>query len=166
MGVKTLITAEEYLQTSFDNPDKEYRDGVLEDRSLPDNLHSKVQVFLCVFFFALRQSARLFPRSELRVKLRDGRYMIPDVSVFHGVDPVDAVPSNPPLIAVEILSPDDSMSTVRSKLEDYRIWGVPHVWLIDPHSRRLYTCDGELREVAELTIPELSITIPNAELFE
>lgn len=166
MSVKTLASVEKYLRTSFDNPDKEYRDGDLVDRALPDNLHSKIQVFLCVFFFALRKTARLFPRSELRVKLGDGLYLIPDVAVFHGNEPVELVPSHPPLIAIEILSPDDSMTAVRGKLEDYRHWGVQHVWLIDPHSQRLYTFDGGLREVAELTIPELSITVPNAELFE
>jgi len=166
MGVKTLITAEEYLRTSFDNPDKEFRDGELEDRALPDLLHSNLQAFFIGFFLALRRTKKLFPKPELRVKLREGLYYIPDVAVFHGNDPVELVPSHPPLIAIEILSPDDSMTAVRGKLEDYRNWGVQHVWLIDPHSQRLYTCDGGLREVAELTIPELSITVPNAELFE
>lgn len=160
------MAVEEYLRTSFDNPDKEFRDGMLVDRSLPDNLHSSAHAYLCAFFDAMRRTARLFPRPSLRLKLRDGLYRVPDVAVFHGEEPVERLPSHPPLIAIEILSPDDSMSSARGKLEDYRNWGVPNVWLIDPHLRRLYTCDGELKEVAELTIPELSITIPNAELFE
>jgi Uma2 family endonuclease len=37
------------------------------------------------------------------------------------------VPDTPPLIVVEILSPDDRLTEVREKLEEYRAWGVPHV---------------------------------------
>lgn len=161
-----LMTADEYLRTSFDNPDKEFRDGELVDRSLPDNRHSSTQALLCWHFFAMHRAKNLFPRLSLRLKLRDGLYLVPDVSVFDGQEPVERVPSRPPLLVIEILSPDDPMTAVRGKLQDYSNWGVPHVWLIDPHSKRLYTCDGELKEVPALTIPELSITIPNAELFE
>ena len=43
MGVETLISVEEYLNTSYD-PDVEYVDGVLEERNVGDWLHSLVQV--------------------------------------------------------------------------------------------------------------------------
>jgi Uma2 family endonuclease len=73
-------------------------------------------------------------------------FLIPDVAVFYPHEP-GLVPDTPPLIAIEILSPDDRLTKVREKLEEYRAWGVPHVWLVDPHSRRLYSCDEGLREV-------------------
>lgn len=166
MAAKALLTSDAYLRTSFENPDKEFRDGELVDRAMPDNPHSRMQCYLIAFFYALRRTARLYPRPSMRVKLRDGLYRVRDISVFHGEEPTESVPTHPPLVAIEILSPDDSMSEVRHKLQEYSNWGVAHVWLIDPHSQRLYTCDGELREVRELTIPELGITVPNAELFE
>jgi hypothetical protein len=37
MDAKTAITVEQYLHTSFDNPDREYRAGEIVERSLPDN---------------------------------------------------------------------------------------------------------------------------------
>jgi hypothetical protein len=40
------------------------------------------------------------------------------------------------------------------------------VWLVDPHSRRLYTCDTGLTEVTSFTIPELNITLGPAEIFD
>ncbi len=46
--------------------------------------------------------------------VRRGRYPIPDVAVFCPVDPA-GVPETPPLVAIEILSPDDRMSDVREK---------------------------------------------------
>ena len=58
------------------------------------------------------------------------------------------------------------MPDVRNKLAEYRAWGVSHVWLVDPHSRRLYTCDAELFEVSTLRIPELNIEVTPADIFE
>jgi Uma2 family endonuclease len=54
----------------------------------------------------------------------------------------------------------------REKLEEYRKWGVPHVWLVDPESRRLYTCDSGLVEVDRFTVPELAIEISPTEIFQ
>jgi len=76
------------------------------------------------------------------------------------------VPDTPPLIAVEILSPDDRLSEVREKLEEYREWGVTHVWLVDPHSRRLYSCDQGLREVSFFRVGERSLEVMPDQLFE
>jgi hypothetical protein len=60
----------------------------------------------------------------------------------------------------------DRLTTVREKLEEYRAWGVAHVWLVDPHSRRMYTCDAGLNEVERLAAPELGIEITAAQVFE
>jgi Uma2 family endonuclease len=166
MGIKAALPVEEYLRTSYPNLDKEYRDGELVERSLPDNLHSKTQGLLIAFFVALRRAFPLFTRPELRLKLREGLYLIPDVAVFHPTEPQQPVPDFPPLVAIEVLSLDDKMAKVRKKLEEYRAWGVPHVWLVDPHSERLYTCDPGLREVATLRIPELGIELQPADIFE
>ena len=58
------------------------------------------------------------------------------------------------------------MNAVRDRLQVSRPWGVGHVWLVDPHSRRLYTCDTGLTEVTSLSIPELGITLEPDQIFE
>jgi Uma2 family endonuclease len=58
------------------------------------------------------------------------------------------------------LSPDDRLSAVRDKLEEYRRWGVAHVWLVDSQSKRMYTCDAGLNEVERLSADEIGIEIP------
>jgi Uma2 family endonuclease len=58
------------------------------------------------------------------------------------------------------------MAEVRNKLAEYRAWGVTHVWLVDPHSKRMYTYDAELVEVSTLRIPELDVELIPADLFE
>jgi len=65
MGAKTGLSAEEYLRTTFADLDREYRDGELVERSLPDYLHTGKRSYswprfslLCEsgfpFFLALR----------------------------------------------------------------------------------------------------------------
>ena len=63
---------EEYLHTSFVDLDREYRDGEVVERSLPDYLHSRTQALLGVFFEALRKQLLVYACPELRMKLRTG----------------------------------------------------------------------------------------------
>ena len=165
MASATALSVEEYLHTSFPGLDREYRDGEIVERSLPDYLHGKTQALLAAFFLALGEQLSLHPCVETRMRVRPNRYLIPDVAVFHPDEP-DAVPETPPLVVIEILSPDDRMGEVREKLEDYRTWGVPHVWLVDPRSRRFYTCDPGLTEASSLRVPELGIEITPRDLFK
>ncbi|MEO8098424.1 MAG: Uma2 family endonuclease [Acidobacteriota bacterium] len=166
MGAKTAITVEQYLQTSFPDIDKEYWDGKIVERSLPDNPHSATQALLIAFFMALRKTLHTYPRPELRLKLSDGLFRIPDVSVFHPHASPELVPTTPPLIAIEILSPDDRMTEVHAKLEEYSAWGVPHVWLVDPQSKRMYSCDPVFTHVQSLRVPELNLELTAADIFE
>jgi Uma2 family endonuclease len=164
MGVHTAIPLEEYLDTTFEGPDREFRDGEVVERSMPDYPHGKCQGLLVAFFVALRKRLSLYPCTETRMRLPNKRVLIPDVAVFHPHEPSD-VPDFPPLIAIEILSRDDRMSEVRAKLDEYRAWGVAHVWLVDPHGHRLYTCEGKITEVDALRAPELEIELHPADIF-
>jgi len=166
MGTKAALPVEEYLRASYPDLDKEYRDGVLVERSLPDYLHSKTQGLLILLLGALRKTFPVFVCPELRVRVRPGLFRIPDVSVFYPNEPQERVPASPPFVAIEILSPDDRMAEVRNKLAEYRAWGVTHVWLVDPHAKRLYACDARLVEVATLRIPELGVEVTAADIFD
>lgn len=119
----------------------------------------------CAAFREHESSLHLYAFPELRLRIRPGRVIIPDVSVFHPTHPTEPVPATTPFIVIEIISPDDRISEVRKKLQEYVDWGVPHVWLIDPRLRRLYLCTDGLHEVPTYSIPELNLTIPPAKLF-
>lgn len=164
MNAQAASGIEEYLVTSFASPDPEYKDGALVERSLPDYLHGKIQLLLGAFFLALRGRYPVFPSVETRMRLRPGLVLIPDIAVFYPEEPA-LLPEAPPLIVIEVLSVDDRMGEVRAKLSDYRNWGVNHVWLVDPHSQRFYTCDDVLREVSTLIAPELNTEITRQTLF-
>jgi len=164
MGAKTAISVEQYLHTSFPDLDREYRDGEIVERSLPDYLHGRAQGALFAFFWALRSKFPLFPCVETRMRLRSNLVLIPDVAVFYPTEP-PPVPETPPLIVIEVLSADDRMSAVREKLDEYKQWGATHVWLVDPRARRLYTCDANLVEVTALRVPELGIELLPEQIF-
>jgi hypothetical protein len=44
--------------------------------------------------------------------------------------------------------------------------GVPHVWLVDPYSKRFYTCDDGFAEAQSLTIHELGVELTSSVIFQ
>lgn len=144
-----LVSVEEYLNASYD-PDVEYVDGVLVERNVGDWLHSLVQSNILV---ALRQK---FPHlktvAELRMKVTDTRFRLPDVCVLLAA-PKTKYLADAPYIVIEILSEGDDMSLVMEKLREYDRKGVPNIWLIDPRLQLMSVYrDAVLQEVAGDTI--------------
>jgi Uma2 family endonuclease len=166
MSTKTAISIEEYLRTSFEGLDREYVDGEIVERTLPTNWRSKTQCRLGRIFDTFGDTLPLYARTELRSRVSGTRVRIPDVSVYSGEEPADLVPVAPPLIAIEILSPDDRQSKLITKLEEYREWGVRHLWLVNPQTRKLHVYEkGVLREVDSFEVPEFELRVTATEIF-
>jgi Uma2 family endonuclease len=87
------------------------------------------------------------------------------VSVFAS-EPECEVPDRPPLVAIEVLSPDDRIGYLIPKLDEYQRWGVANIWLADPEDRKLlvYRADG-LHEVDQLELPALGIVLSKRDIF-
>ena len=145
MSAGTLISVDEYLRTSY-SPDKEYVDGVLVERNVGDWLHSMVQ---CNIIFALRSKySHLKVVPELRSKVTEARFRLPDVCVLLHA-PAGKVLTEPPFIAIEILSEDDSVTRLIEKLKEYAAMGVPNIWVFDPRLREMFAFHANaLTEVA------------------
>jgi len=165
VSTKTEVSAEEYLHMTFEY-DAEFVRGEIVQRGEPDNLHSQLQLLILLRLAELGQRQPVFPRPELRLKLAPNVYRIPDISVFGNEEPDEEVPSHPPLAVIEILSPDDRYSVLIEKLEEYRTWGVPHIWVVDGPNRRfsIYSEAG-LESVSSLGIPQYSFEITASDLF-
>ena len=67
---------------------------------------------------------------------------------------------------VEIISKDDRYLDLMQKLEEYREWGVRHIWVIDPSTQRfsMYTELG-LQNVSSLGLSDYPFHLTPAELF-
>ena len=166
MSTKSAVSIEDYLKTTFEGLDREYVDGEIVERTLPDDLHSKTQWRLSGLIWDVSKTLPFFGRTELRSRVAASRVRIPDVSVYTGQEPTERVPTRPPLVAIEILSPDDRHSELMRKFEEYSAWGVQHIWLVDPESRKLKVyADGTLSEVSALTIPEFAVQFSGGEIF-
>ena len=164
MAAHTQISVEEYLRTSFDGPEREYLDGEIVERGMPNLPHSNAQRRLMMWFGGMEEKLSLHCFADLRLRVGERRYRVADLAVFQG-RPAEDVPSTPPLVAIEILSPDDRFAAILTKLEEYRTWGVAHVWFVNPIDRKLYVYSAGLSEVAALSLPEYGVEIAAPEVF-
>jgi len=167
MAISTQVTVEEYLRTSYE-PDCEYVDGEVLDRNVGEKSHSKVQRRLLAFLMRREAALGIFALQEWRVRINDRHYRIPDVLIVAGPEPEEEVLSRPPLVAIEILSPEDRMSRMQKKITDYLAFGIRYVWVLDPQTRQAvaYTADGVENAIGALRTENPAIEVPLAEIFD
>src|SRR5207248_153563 len=86
----------------------------------------------------------------LRVRVSATRYRVPDICVVAGPEPDEQVFTSPPFLCIEVLSPEDRVSRMQQKIDDYLSFGVSCVWVVDPRTRKawIYTAEG-MREVRD-----------------
>ena len=136
MPAGTAISVEEYLRTTY-RPDCDYVDGEVIERNLGEYDHARLQTVLAAFFFALDAKSNTRAVVEQRVHVTLTRFRIPDVCVV-GKGVVEQIVTHPPLLCIEILSKDDTVTSLHDRIQDYLGMGVPAVWVLDPKSRRGY----------------------------
>jgi Uma2 family endonuclease len=66
-------------------------------------------------------------------------------------DDRDEVTQRPPLLWVEVLSPDDRMSRVQTRLQDCLRMGVKAIWVVDPYSKEAWvlTPDASMTKIQD-----------------
>jgi Uma2 family endonuclease len=133
------ITLDEYMNTSY-SPDCEYIDGVVVERNVGKGKHAYTQSRLLLKLNQLMTEKKLIVLVEQRVRVSPTRVRIPDVCV---VQQLEEVASNPPLLCVEVLSPDDRWNRVIASVGDYQAMGVPSVWVIDPYQVKAWVFEAE-----------------------
>jgi Uma2 family endonuclease len=73
---------------------------------------------------------------------------------------------DPPLLVIEILSPDDTYSDTQERAQDYRAMGVETVWIIDPKTRSGRMCSGaEWVESARLEVKGTPLHVNLIDIF-
>jgi Uma2 family endonuclease len=165
--VDALVSVEEYLHTVY-RPDCDYVDGELVDRNVGEKNHADTQGEIFVYLHLRRAQWNIYPALEVRVQVSPTRYRVPDICVFAGPGPQEQVFTRPPLLCIEILSPEDRMSRMQERIDDYLAFGVEYVWVVDPQTRRawVYRAEG-MHEVHDgvLRTTNPDIEIPLAEVF-
>ncbi len=131
----SLVTEAEYLSTVYE-PDAEFVDGVIEERNLGEDEHSAWQMAVAGYFFNRSQELNIRVRPELRNKVAERRYRVPDVALLDFDQPRVPIAVHPPLTIFEILSPEDRYKRLLIRLNDFEAMGVQHIYVVDPESGR------------------------------
>jgi Uma2 family endonuclease len=137
MSVRALISVDDYLASSYE-PDCDFVDGHIEERNVGEWNHAKLQLKVGSYLLAQYDLIGIHVVTELRIRVAPSRVRIPDICVYLS-DPGARVPSTPPFLCIEILSPEDRMSRVEVRINDFLAMGVPYIWMLDPETRQAFT---------------------------
>ena len=166
MATTAHISLEQYLRTPFE-PDAEYVRGEVQERNVGEYAHSTVQRETLVWFHQQDRAWHIRTVQGQRTRFRNGNVRIPDVSVWRRDVPVQPVFDQPQLIAIEVLSPEDRHSRMQEKIEDYREFQVPNIWIIDPIDRFGWDCsDGNWTRKERFEVAGSPIYLDLPELFK
>jgi Uma2 family endonuclease len=166
MAIGALVSVEEYLNTSY-RPDCDYVDGEVRERNLGELEHCSAQreimFYLGDHYPQLRK--RLLP--EQRVQVNPSRFRVADVCVLAEDAPREKIVRTPPMLCIEILSPEDTMNKLMERVKDYFNMGVPACWIVDPIAREAWIATrGQLIEATDGVLRAGGIEMPLNEVLE
>ncbi len=130
--------------------------------------HSRIQGRLVVSLAQYEGSLDIEVLPEIRVQVKPRRFRIPDICVVLG-DPEEQVLTKPPFLCIEILSPEDRMTRIEERINDYFQMGVPYAWVLDPQTKKAFRAtpkDG-WQEVTDgvLRTEDPVLEVPLSEIF-
>jgi Uma2 family endonuclease len=161
------VSVEEYLHSVYE-PDMDFVDGVLEDRNVGELDHWKIQRALYDILAKGEHSGGYFVVQETRMQVSSTRFRVPDTCLISADKLQQQIIRNPPLLCIEVLSPEDRVTRLQRRCKDYLDMGVPEVWLFDPATRVAYVMRGETtteyRE-GSLKLESLGLDVKLADIF-
>lgn len=90
---------------------------------------------------------------------------MPDLVIVDAGPQPDVI-DKPPVLIVEILSPNDTYSDLEERVADYRTMGVEAICAIDPKTRSGRMCIGDdWKSARRLEVPGTPIFVELDELF-
>lgn len=165
MKLKSPATIDDLLQCPNDGRKYELVDG--EIVVSPTGFRHAVIVGKIVHIFATFLEAHPIGKvcpDNLGIRLPNGNLRSPDVTVVRN----DKLPSGEspegfaefvPDLAVEVLSPQDSLKEVGQKIGEFLENGVPAVWLVDP-AQKTITVYHSLSQTQQFTTDDVITAEP------
>ena len=133
----TLVSVDEYLHSSYE-PDCDYVDGELVERNVGERGHGVLQGHIYSYYLTRIRKSGVYPFIEQRVRISAQRYRVPDICLTSG-DCTEAIFTTPPLAVIEVFSPEDRISRMQTRIDDYLSIAIRYIWIVDPQTRRAHT---------------------------
>ena len=148
--IPAVLSLEEYLQTTY-KPDCDFVDDHLEERNVGKFEHNRTQALILLWFMNQEKLWNAVAVPEQRTQVSPNRVRIPDVCLIRADTPREQVTETPPLLCVEVMSPEDRLSRTTKVLDDFAAMGVEHLWIIDPRDRvgYIYQPGGKLQQIED-----------------
>jgi Uma2 family endonuclease len=106
----------------------------------------------------------------VRTQVSASRVRVPDVVICALPIPDEEVFTTPPYLCVEVASPEDTMSAMQDRVDDYLNFGVPNIWVVDPWKHRgwsvtragwMTAADGIMRtDDGSVSMPLIDVLLP------
>jgi Uma2 family endonuclease len=164
LATATHLPLEQYLATSY-HPDCDYIDGEIEERNWGEREHARLQAALCAWFYSRVKAWNVEVLVEQRMRVASQRVRIPDVCLVSLDAPYEKVITTPPLVVVEILSPEDRVVRYNERPEDYRRMGVANIWVVDPEERRGFDWSAGWQERTRFAVSNSPVCLDLPEVF-
>ena len=162
----TLVSLERYLHTRY-RPDRDFVRGRIERRNLGEYDHNLVQKAVLMRFSLLDKQRGTRTIQEQRTRMSRLTSTASRISAWcREARPVEQIFTEPQLIAIEVLSPEDRKTRMQERLDDYRNFGIPNIWVIDPRRKIGWNCSsGEWIETERFAVDGWDITLSLPEFF-
>ena len=152
MATTTLMSFAEFELLDEDGSDLELLKGELIRMPYPE----RPNMITCQRLFQgldsaverLRQEAPGIELGMVHIEMgyrltgEPGSGLRPDVSLTHPNQPGDRFYIGAPLIAFEVVSPNEKADHLNEKVQEYLAYGAAEVWLIYPKLRNAWVYDG------------------------
>ena len=163
--VPGFVPVDLYLRTRY-RPDREYVRGRIEKRNLGTYDHNSVQKAILLIFSQLDKARGTRTIQEQRTRMAADVYRVPDICVVPRSRPIEQIFTLPQLVAIEVLSPKDRRARLQERIDDYRSFGIPHIWVIDPKRKTGWDCSsGNWVETERFAVEGWDITLSLPEFF-
>jgi Uma2 family endonuclease len=167
-----LMTAEEFYEWA-NRPENRDKNCELERGEIVEtNLNGRQHGMVCAnavgllgnFTFARRKGYVCSNNAGVIVERNPDTVRGPDIMLFEDTKRLEDVDlkygEQPPLLAVEVLSPNDTMGKVTRCVQEQLRFGTRLVWVLDPEARNVVVCRADkanrvVEEKEELTGEEI-----------
>ena len=128
MASSVLVPLQEYLATSY-QPDRDSVDGELKERDMGEQPHAAVQGIIARIFGTRRIEWGIRVLPEQCVQVSKTRYRIADVCILRRSDPKDRIVNWAPLLCIEVLSEEDRLQELQTKVNEFEALGTRDIWV-------------------------------------